>query len=125
VRLRDRLGLLTRDSKEEARVDARERRRWLNLLIDRGWLKRGADEQAVVEALHRVLAATPSRLLGVALTDAVGDRRAINQPGTNREYPNWRVPLADGSGRPVLLEDLEDSPRAARLAAAVRDTGPA
>ncbi|MDQ1625378.1 MAG: 4-alpha-glucanotransferase, partial [Actinomycetota bacterium] len=34
VRLRDRLGLLTRDSKEEARVDARERRRWLNLLID-------------------------------------------------------------------------------------------
>ena len=78
-----------------------------------------------MEALHRVLAATPSRLLGVALTDAVGDRRAINQPGTNQEYPNWRLPLADGTGRPVLLEDLEDSPRAARLAAAVRGTGPA
>ena len=39
----------------------------------------------------------------------VGDRRAMNQPGTDQEYPNWRVPLTDGIGRPVLLEDL--SPR--------------
>ena len=54
------------------------------------------DEQAVVVALHRALAATPSRLLGVALTDAVGDRRAMNQPGTDTEYPNWQLPLADG-----------------------------
>ena len=50
-------------------------------------------------ALHRALAATPSRLLGVALTDAVGDRRAMNQPGTDDEYPNWQLPLADGERR--------------------------
>jgi len=22
------------------------------------------------------------------------------------EYPNWRIPLTDGDGEPVLLEDL-------------------
>jgi len=62
-------------------------------------------------------------MLGVALTDAVGDRRTMNQPGTSTEYPNWRLPLADGSGHPVLLEDLVQMPRAARLAAAVRRSG--
>jgi 4-alpha-glucanotransferase len=120
VRLRSRLGLLTRSVEEETRVDAQERGQWLDLLRERGLLPAGADEHATIDALHRVLAATPSRLLGVALTDAVGDRRVINQPGTHQEYPNWRVPLADGTGAPVLLEDLVGSPRAAALAAAVR-----
>ena len=27
-------------------------------------------------------------------------------PGTVDEYPNWRIPLTDGEGKPVLLEDL-------------------
>ena len=27
-------------------------------------------------------------------------------PGTVDEYPNWRIPLTDGDGKPVLLEDL-------------------
>ena len=76
-------------------------------------------------ALHRALAATPSRLLGVALTDVVGDVRAMNQPGTSDEYPNWQLPLADGDGAPVLLDDLVGSPRAAELAAAVRGRAPA
>ena len=108
MRIRDELGLLTRPVEEERRIDADERRSWLDLLVARGWLTEGDrdEEQAVIVALHRALAATPSRLLGVALTDAVGDRRAINQPGTDDEYPNWRLPLADGSGRPVLLEEI-------------------
>ncbi len=127
VRIRDELGLLTRPVEEERRIDADERRSWLDLLVARGWLTEGDrdDEQAVIVALHRALAATPSRLLGVALTDAVGDRRAINQPGTDDEYPNWRLPLADGSGRPVLLEEILGSARTAGLAAAVRGAGPA
>jgi 4-alpha-glucanotransferase len=121
IRIRAELGLLTRPLDEERRIDAEERQAWLALLVERGWLAADAteDEEAVVVALHRALAATPSRLLGVALTDAVGDRRAINQPGTNEEYPNWQVPLADGSGRPVLLEALIGSTRAATLATAV------
>jgi 4-alpha-glucanotransferase len=43
-------------------------------------------------------------LIGIGLPDVVGDRRAQNQPGTDQEYPNWRVPLADAAGVPVLLE---------------------
>jgi 4-alpha-glucanotransferase len=55
----------------------------------------------------------------------VGDRRAINQPGTRDEYPNWRLPLADSTGRPVLLEDLVDSERVAALVGTVNGRGAA
>lgn len=128
IRIREELGLLTRPVEEERRVDAAEQASWLDLLASRGWLSPGrpagdggaADSEDAVLALHRALAATPSRLLGVALTDAAGDRRAINQPGTHDEHPNWRLPLSDGSGRPVLLEDLVGADRPARLAATVR-----
>ena len=129
IRLRDRLGLLTRSVAEETRVDRDDQDSWLRLLAERGWQEDAADDvtdpdEATVLALHRALAATPSRLLGVALTDAVGERRTMNQPGTHEEYPNWRLPLADGAGRPVLLEDLVGSPRPRRLAAAVRTRPP-
>ena len=79
-------------------MDEADRASWLDLLVESGWPadergRRGGDGRAAP------LAATPSRLLGVALTDVVGDRRAMNQPGTDDEYPNWRPPLADGTGR--------------------------
>ena len=54
---------------------------------------------------------------GVSLADAVGERRAQNQPGTDQEYPNWKVPLADSSGRVVLVEDLFTNQRLRSLAA--------
>jgi len=122
IRIRDDLGLLTRPVDEERQLDESDRESWLALLVERGWLAAGAqhDVPAVTLALHRALAATPSRLLGMALTDIVGDVRAMNQPGTSDAYPNWKVPLADGDGAPVLLDDLLGSPRAAELAAAVR-----
>ena len=122
IRIRDSLGLLTRPVEEERRVDEAERASWIAVLVERGWLAEAdrADTSAVAEALHRALAATPSRLLGVSLADVVGEKRAMNQPGTHEEYPNWLVPLADGSGRPVLLDDLVTDPAAARLAAAVQ-----
>ena len=53
--------------------------------------------------------------------DGVGERRTQNQPGTDREYPNWCVPLSDGSGEVVLVEDLPSSVRLGSLLAAVRD----
>ncbi len=123
VDLRARLGLLTRSVEEEREIDAAEREQVMALLRRRSLLPEDATERQVVEALHRLLTWSPSRLLGVQLADAVGDRRPQNQPGTDREYPNWRMPLADGAGLPVLLEDLITRPRALSLAQAVSQRG--
>lgn len=120
VRIRHELGLLTRTLDEERAADEAATREWLDLARDRGWVE-GDDVPALVVALHRVLAASPARLVGVSLPDVVGDIRAQNQPGTDQEYPNWRVPLTDGDGRPVLLEDV---PRATLLTALVQSIRP-
>jgi 4-alpha-glucanotransferase len=119
IALRERLGLLTRSPERERAVDEADRARVLDLLRERGLLREGGTEHEVVEALHRFLTWTPARLVGVSLADAAGDRRAVNQPGTHEEYPNWRLPLADGQGHPVLLEELVGSRRARSLARAV------
>jgi 4-alpha-glucanotransferase len=119
LRIRAELGLLVRPEDEERAQDESDRAAWRDALRGRGMLREGADERETVEALHRYVAATPARLLGVALTDAVGDVRAQNQPGTDRQYPNWLLPLADGDGRPVLLEDLAGSERVRSLARSV------
>lgn len=125
VALRARLGLLTRPVEEElAEADA-ERAQMLALLRERGLLgpstgsRTGWDEAEVIEALYVLITASPSQLLGVALVDAVGERRTQNQPGTDKEYPNWQVPLADGAGRAVLLDDLASLPRFVALLSAV------
>jgi 4-alpha-glucanotransferase len=49
----------------------------------------------------------------------VGERRPQNIPGTVDEYPNWRIPLMDGGGQPVLLEDLPAQASLRGVAAAV------
>ena len=123
IRIRSELGLLTRPVEEERAADAAEQRSWVEALLSGGFLQPEdqGDEQSVVEALHRLVVATPALLVGVALPDAVGERRAINQPGTFREYPNWKLPLCDGAGQPVLLEDLFTSERANSLARLVGD----
>jgi 4-alpha-glucanotransferase len=115
IELRDRLGLLTRPVEEERAVDERERGEWADYLRSHGLLEGDGGEQEMVEALHRFVTRTPSRLVAVALPDAVGDRRVINQPGTDQEYPNWRVPLADDTGTPIRLDDLPNTERVRRL----------
>lgn len=116
VELRDRLGLLTRPVAEELAVDEAERDSWLNALRERHLLGNAdGDVERIVEALHRYVAHTPAKLVGVALTDAVGERRTQNQPGTTDEYPNWRVPLGGPDGVPVLIEDLPNNQRLRRL----------
>ena len=139
VRLRDSLGLLTRELEEELAADEAERGSWLEELRRRGALgsdtvdaaQAGLDPdavdatdaqvQATVLALHRYLTWTPSRLISVALADLVGDRRTQNQPGTVDEYPNWRVPLTGPDGALLSLEQAMSSRRAQLLAAVVRD----
>ena len=121
VRIRAELGLLSRPVEEERAADDAATREWLDLAVDRGWLDdTEADTDARVVALHRIVAASPARLIGISLPDLVGDVRAQNQPGTDQEYPNWRVPLADGSGAAVALEDLPDAPLLDDLIATVR-----
>jgi 4-alpha-glucanotransferase len=129
VRLRDELGLLTRPADEELAADREQQTRWLNELRRVGLLGDDAEHPGVaeiVEALHRYLGRTPSRLLSLSLADAVGDLRTQNQPGTTNEYPNWRVPLARADGKKVLLEDVFADASAARMGevmrAAVRQT---
>ena len=106
VRLQHRLGLLQGDLDDELAAAAAERETWLAEVRRRTCLAEDADVDETVLALHRYLALTPARLLCVALTDAVGDRRTQNQPGTVDEYPNWRVPLAGPDGVPISLEDV-------------------
>ncbi|MGW9351377.1 4-alpha-glucanotransferase [Nocardiopsis flavescens] len=115
VELRDRLGLLARPVEEE-RADAEARvERWRALLVELGLLEEDADPladpAAVVTAMHAYLVRTPARMVGVALTDVVGERRMQNQPGTDTEYPNWRIPLTNGEGEPVLVDELLADPR--------------
>jgi 4-alpha-glucanotransferase len=121
VRLRQSLGLLTRPVEDELESDRAELAAWMAELRRVGLLDDGQDDpELIVLALYRYLGRTPSRLLGVALTDAVGDRRTQNQPGTTDEYPNWRVPLTGPDGRQLMLEDVFTDRRAATLAEAVR-----
>lgn len=137
VRLRSELGLLERDVETELREAASERDAVLDLARERGFLNRTddldrtedldriedteADVDPTVTALHRLIAASPSALLGLSLADAVGERRSQNQPGTIDEYPNWRVPLADTRGKAVLIEQLVDHAGFATLARALSD----
>ncbi|NHA68717.1 4-alpha-glucanotransferase [Phycicoccus flavus] len=120
VAVREALGLLTRPVQEEREVETAAIDRVLGALRERGLLAAGADVDDTVVALHRWLAQTPSRMLAVALPDLVGDRRAINQPGTNDEYPNWRLPLAGPEGTPVDLDDIRESPLVDALFDALR-----
>jgi len=117
--LRHDLGLLTRPVEQERTLDEAAQREVLDMLVQRGLLRPGASGADVVEALHRFLSWTPAKLLGVAVPDLTGDHRAMNQPGTDEEYPNWRLPLAGADGKPVLLEDLMTSRWARRLARCV------
>ena len=123
VRIRNELGLLTRDVEDERAADSAATEEWLDVARSRGWLSEGGDVDECVTALHRVVAASPARLVGVGLPDLVGDVRAQNQPGTDQEYPNWRVPLADAEGKPVALEDLPRARLLGPLVDAVRPSG--
>jgi 4-alpha-glucanotransferase len=134
VRVRAELGLLTRPQEEEQRSADAERAALLASARREGLLGepgsggggetgdgQGWDEDQVSLALHGMLTRSPARIVLAAPGDAIGDRRQPNLPGTVDEYPNWRLPVADGTGRPVPLEELITDPRVTRLADALRD----
>ena len=132
VRLRHALNLLTTSLEEETANAQTERQAWAAMLREHGLLEWDVDvdtDEGLAQltiALHRAIAASPARLLGVALPDIFGDRRAQNQPGTDQEYPNWRIPMTDDEGRAVTLQDLATRPsRLNSVVAAVTGTLPA
>ncbi|MGH3185925.1 MAG: 4-alpha-glucanotransferase [Streptosporangiaceae bacterium] len=108
VTIRAKLGLLTRPEAAERAAASAEIAGWLAALAREGLLagRAAPSPEKFTAALYAYLTRTPALLIGVSLADAVGDRRPQNMPGTVDEYPNWRIPLTDGDGEPVLLEDL-------------------
>jgi 4-alpha-glucanotransferase len=116
VRARAELDLLDDVPAEQASADE-EKAEWLALLRSEGLLpddpeeNDGPDENAIITAMHRFLAATPSALKLISPYDIVAEPRQPNLPGTIDEYPNWRLPL------PLTLEQLREDPRVAEITA--------
>jgi 4-alpha-glucanotransferase len=125
VTLRAGLGLLTRELAAERADAAAALLAWQEALAREGLATAGArpGPAEFTVALYAYLARTPAALVGVSLADAVGERRPQNLPGTTTQYPNWCVPLCDGDGRPVLLEDLACHRGVRAVAAAVSPPG--
>jgi 4-alpha-glucanotransferase len=122
ILLQHSLGLLTECLDTELTAAAAEREAVVVGLRERGFLGEEPNSiEDVVLAMHRFLVATPSRVLCAALTDAVGDWRTQNQPGTSVEYPNWRMPLSGPDAKPLALEDLYVDERSFRLATVMND----
>ena len=108
VTVRARLGLLKTPEEQERAESEAMLARWQAALIAEELLspEHQPSPAEFTVALYGYLRKTPAVLIGVSLADAVGDRRTQNIPGTRDEYPNWRIPLCDDTGRPVLLENL-------------------
>ena len=125
VTLRERLGVLTTDPAQELAQDLQWQNEVLSLVKEDGFFTGAANEcdftdlpreqrpetGSIIAGLHAFLNSSPAALTCVNLVDVVGDIQAQNQPGTTKElYPNWCIPLCDGEGTPVLLEDLPHFP---------------
>lgn len=126
VKLREQLGLLSGPVEEFQKSATAEHNAMLNMLVEEGYLDKAAlddeaaNENEIIDALYRGLKGSPCKLMAASIVDAVGEKRTQNQPGTNNEYPNWRIPLADGEGNVVPLEKLFDEPRLQEITAIMR-----
>ena len=101
VELRAEFGLIGAEAAvEQSEIRETERRQLLDDLADAGLLAKDATSEsdpagpALVVAVHRHLARTPSRLFAARLEDMVGEREPVNLPSTVDEYPNWRRKLS-------------------------------
>ena len=95
----------------------RSEREALLAMLEREGLLEQCDGDVAARDARGARRRRPSRLVLAAFGDAVGDLRQPNLPGTVDEYPNWRLPVADGAGRPLALEELLAHPGVRRLTA--------
>jgi 4-alpha-glucanotransferase len=122
VRLRAKLGVLSRPESEEQAGAEHEREMLLGLLRTEGLITGDSpSEEEIILGMHALLGRTPCRVVLASPSDAVGDLRQPNLPGTTDEYPNWRLPLAvpgsaQGEHHPITLEEFMSSSRTLRLA---------
>jgi 4-alpha-glucanotransferase len=68
------------------------------------------------EAILDYLAQSKAALMEVRLEEIFGVREQQNLPGTRQEHPNWRVKF------PLTLEQMQQAPEPARLAARLNKT---
>lgn len=68
----------------------------------------------VIEAIYRLLAEAPCRLLTATIDDALAVYERPNMPGTIDEWPNWSIALPGG------IPALERSELARRIASVMR-----
>lgn len=122
VKVRHLLGVLSRSEQEEMAAAQHEVQVVIDGIKQRGLIKAddADDELAMAVALHTYLRITPAALMAWMLSDAVGERRMQNVPGTCTEYPNWTIPLADGSGHIVRLDDLTRHPHVQEFVAGLQ-----
>ncbi|MCK9376361.1 MAG: 4-alpha-glucanotransferase [Syntrophobacterales bacterium] len=118
--LKRRLHLYPEGELAEADAEgrARDRRLLVEALQQRGLLAAGPDPEATEScpadlraAALTYLAQSESSLMEVRLEEIFGVAEQQNLPGTTSERPNWRIKL------PLSLEDMEQSPEPARIAA--------
>ena len=119
IELRRSLGQITA-AECTAALAARAARRGAlcRLLVEEGWAPPDLDpaappieaDDAIVIAVHALLAGAGSSLLAVQLDDALGVVEQQNLPGTIDEHPNWRRRY------PVSVEALAGDPGLAAIA---------
>ena len=125
IELRHALGQTTVDERDTALGSrSAERAALCRLLVDEGFAPPDLDaarppveaDDAIVVAVHALLAGAASALFAVQLDDALGGVEQQNLPGTIDEHPNWRRRY------PVAAEALARAPSLAAIARVVGST---
>lgn len=107
--LRDELGLLVDPVEVLREADKEEQEAMIARLQEYDLVGENPSVEDILDGLHKYVALSPARFVAASLVDVVGEKRPQNLPGTEHEYPNWRVPLADERGKRVYLEDLKEN----------------
>lgn len=91
ISLRRALGIL---SPEETSLLLADRKKFVTMCFEKlrewGFL----NEDGILFALLRFLAAVPSLVVSISIDDLFGSTVQLNLPGTTVEYPNWRHRIA-------------------------------
>ncbi|MDR0950152.1 MAG: 4-alpha-glucanotransferase, partial [Candidatus Ancillula sp.] len=108
VELRSQLGLLTEDVNKVRAEQQADKDKVIKYLISENLLtmENSKDDYQIMIALEKSLFKSPSQMICFTFTDSVGELRSQNVPGTNLEYPNWEIALADLNGEAVFNEEL-------------------